>query len=127
MRSALPDEIVGVLVARTDVLQDAQQRENLAGVLRAVETVLHTLSPRSATFAPMAPRLSLTPAQVERSLRGIMLTTLAAPARLLEGKPPVLEQRAALMARRRHDVGLLPTLPRSSGLVDVRVLHEARA
>ena len=115
--SQFPGLIVDVLVARTDALAASpeQFRQLASGYFRALDFL--TQSPEQAA-ALMAPRLGLSPVEVQQALKGVRLKDLAANHRLLGGSTPQLPVLASTVGQIMVQAGLLRSAPALTQLVN---------
>ena len=118
----LPGEVVDVLVVRRDALDCCTHAiaSLIAGQQRALD---HLARRREDALARMAPRLGLSPADVARSLEGLVLPDAAYNRSLLDGPTPDLAETARHQARLMRQRGLLSTDIDTRGLIDGRFLQ----
>lgn len=108
--SRFPGLIVDLLVARSDALAAApnQFRQLTAGYFRALDFLAQ--SPAQAA-ALMAPRMAISPAEVQQALKGLRLMDLAANHALLSGSAPQLPVLAGTVGQLMAQAGLLRATP----------------
>lgn len=120
--SAIPGEIVDVLVARTDALACCTQR--ISQLLAAHERALaHLGTAREDALRRMAPRLGLTPTEMDAALSGIELPDAAANRTLLSGSEARLAASAQRMALTMLEQGLLQRRVDTTPLIDDRFVR----
>ena len=120
--SAIPGEIVDVLVARTDALDCCTQR--ISQLLAAQERALaHLRAQREDALRRMAPRLGLTPTEMDATLSGIELPDAAANRRLMSGTDSRLAASAQRMALTMLEQGLLQRRVDTTHLIDDRFVR----
>lgn len=108
--SAMPGEIIDVLVVRADVLEHrlGDVVDLLAGWQRGV-TALH-MTPEA--FADLlAPSISLTPAQYRAALDGLTFVTLEQSTELLSGQPAPFVARHTGLAKLMVDLEMIDGPP----------------
>ena len=120
--SAIPGEIADVLVARTDALDCCTQR--ISQLLAAQERALaHLRAQREDALRRMAPRLGLTPTEMDAALSGIELPDAAANRTLLSGSEARLAASAQRMALTMLEQGLLQRRVDTTHLIDDRFVR----
>jgi len=108
--SAMPGEIIDVLVVRADVLERrlGDVVDLLAGWQRGV-TALHTTPEAFADL--LAPSTSLTPAQYRAALDGLTFVTLEQSTELLSGQPAPFVARHTGLAELMVDLEMIDGPP----------------
>ena len=108
--SRFPGVIVDLLVARSDALAASpkQFRQLAAGYFRALDFLAQ--SPAQA-LALMAPRMGISPDEVQQALKGVRLMDLAANHALLGGGTPQLPALAGTVGKFMAQAGLLRATP----------------
>lgn len=120
--SAIPGEIVDVLVARTDALACCTQR--ISQLLAAHERALaHLGTAREDALRRMAPRLGLTPTEMDAAFSGIELPDAAANRTLMSGTDSRLAASAQRMALTMLEQGLLQRRVDTTHLIDDRFVR----
>ena len=120
--SAIPGEIVDVLVARTDALDCCTQR--ISQLLAAQERALaHLRAQREDALRRMAPRLGLTPTEMDAAFSGIELPDAAANRTLMSGTDSRLAASAQRMALGMLEQGLLQRRVDTTHLIDDRFVR----
>lgn len=120
--SDIPGEIVDVLVARKEALECcATQMAQLLGTHQ--RALAHMADSRDDALRRMAPRLGLTPIEMEAALGGIQLPDAAGNRLLLSGPNARLAASAQRMARTMHEQGLLHRPVDVANLIDDRFVR----
>jgi len=115
--SQFPELIVDLLVARTDALAASpnQFRQLVAGYFRALDFLAG--SPAQAAIL-MAPRMAISPGEVQQALKGVRLMDLAANHALLSGSAPQLPVLARKVGTFMAQASLLRATPALEGLIN---------
>lgn len=118
----MPDEIVDVLVVRTDVLEQRFDDvvELVVGWERALSALRHAPADAAELFAP---GVRLAPQQYLAALQNHRFSPLAESAALLAGEPPLLATRHAGLAPLLMQLELLREPPNWGALVTDRVVE----
>ncbi len=121
----IPDRIVDVLVVRRDLIRGRESA--LEALLDGYFQALAFMKERPRRAAELsARRLNLTPAEVQRSYRGLRLPTLADNHRWLSGEMPVLSVTGRRIAAFLVRKGLLRHAVDPGRLAEPRFLPEGR-
>lgn len=114
--SAIPGEIVDVLVVRKAVLEQRdKQVQHLINAWQQALSFMDTQPAQSAKW--MAERLKLSPAEVAQSLSGLRLPRHGENAALFRGKRSSLQKQAERLAEIMKANHLLDEVPDLEGLV----------
>lgn len=119
--TAIPREIVDTLVTTPEVL--AQSESEIRGLVNAWDASLaYIRSNRESALKIMAPRLKISPRELDRALQGVELLNLEENRTLLTGVPSELSQTAQKVEQVMRYHQLLVGVGSSSPLVDTRFL-----
>ncbi|WP_257461488.1 ABC transporter substrate-binding protein [Archangium lipolyticum] len=123
--SALPEEIIDVLVVREDRLErySRQVEHLLQGWFQSLEYLRR--SPDDAV-ARMSPRLDMSPSEFTTALRGLRLLSLDENRALLGAPSPALVELARPLQRFMLAQGLMQEPIQPEEMLDARFLEEVR-
>jgi len=122
----LPGEVLDVLVVRVDVLE--QRPEAVDALLRAWYDGLDLFeSDLPGAAESLARGTDLTPAAYQAVLGGLAFHSREASARELLGNPPLLVEKASIVADALQAIGLLQRTPRWQDLIDGAPMQRLQA
>lgn len=119
--TVIPREIIDTLVTTPEVL--AQSVSEIRGLVSAWEASLaYIRSDRQSALNIMAPRLRISPSELDKALQGVELLNLDDNRALLTGVPSELSQTAQMIEQVMRDHQLLVGAASTAPLVDTRFL-----